>query len=53
MSGEEAERERDRDRETKRQRDRGDPKLEVGSRFHAVSTEPDMGLEPTNWGIMT
>ena len=26
---------------------------EAGSRLWAVSTEPDVGLEPTNWEIMT
>ena len=33
-------------------RDR-DTESEVGSRFPAVSTEPDTGLEPTNHEIMT
>ena len=31
----------------------GDIESEVGSRLLAVSTEPDTGLEPTNWEIMT
>ena len=31
----------------------GDTESEAGSRFQAVSTEPDMGLEPTNREIMT
>ena len=31
----------------------GDPELEAGSRFQAVSTEPDEGLELTNCEIMT
>ena len=31
----------------------GDPESEVGSRLRAVSTKPDMGLEPTNCEIMT
>lgn len=26
---------------------------EAGSRFRAIGTEPDAGLEPTNWEIMT
>ena len=31
----------------------GDKESEVGSRLQAVSTEPDVGLEPTNCEIMT
>ena len=31
----------------------GDTESEAGSRLRAISTEPDAGLEPTNWGIMT
>ena len=31
----------------------GDPESEAGSRLRAVSTEPDAGLEPTNYEIMT
>ena len=31
----------------------GDTESEAGSRLRAVSTEPDMGLEPTNCEIMT
>ena len=31
----------------------GDTESEAGSRLRAVSTEPDAGLEPTNWEIMT
>ena len=31
----------------------GDTESEAGSRLRAVSTEPDGGLEPTNWEIMT
>ena len=31
----------------------GDTGSEAGSRLRAVSTEPDVGLEPTNCGIMT
>ena len=44
MSGGWAERERERE---------GDIESEVGSRLRAVSTEPDMRLEPTNHEIMT
>ena len=40
MNGEGAERE-------------GDKESEAGSRLQAVSTEPDMGLEPMNREIMT
>ena len=32
---------------------KGDTELEAGSRLYAVSTEPDVGLEPTNHEIMT
>ena len=39
-------RERDRDRE-------GDTESEAGSRLCTVSTESDVGLEPTNHEIMT
>ena len=31
----------------------GDTESEAGSRLRAVSTEPDMGLEPTDCEIMT
>ena len=31
----------------------GDTESEAGSRFQAVSTEPDVGLELTNCEIMT
>ena len=31
----------------------GDTDSETGSRLHTVSTEPDVGLELTNRGIMT
>ena len=31
----------------------GDTESEAGFRLQAVSTEPDMGLEPTNHEIMT
>ena len=30
-----------------------DTESEAGSRLQAVSTEPDPGLEPTNYEIMT
>ena len=33
--------------------ERGDTESEAGSRLRAVSTEPDVGLEPTNREIMT
>ena len=35
---------------TERERD---TELEAGSRLYAVSTEPEVGLEPTNREIMT
>ena len=31
----------------------GDTESEAGSRLRAVSTEPDVGLEPTDHEIMT
>ena len=31
----------------------GDAESEAGSRLRAVSTEPDVGLKPTNHEIMT
>ena len=31
----------------------GDTESEAGLRLRAVSTEPDVGLEPMNWEIMT
>ena len=31
----------------------GDIESEAGSRLRAVSTGPDVGLEPTNYEIMT
>ena len=31
----------------------GDTEFKAGSRLLAVSTEPDVGLEPTNHKIMT
>ena len=30
----------------------GDPEFEAVSRLRAVSTEPNVGLQPTNWEIM-
>ena len=44
VSGGRAERERERE---------GDTESEAGSRLRAVSTEPNVGLEPTNHEIMT
>ena len=41
------ERERDRERETERERQR------ILSKLHAVSAEPNIGLEPMNREIMT
>ena len=46
MSGGGAERERERERER-------ETESEAGSRLCTVSTEPDMGLEPTDHEIMT
>ena len=48
----EGERERDRAWVGEGQR-KGDTESEAGSRLGAVSTEPDTGLEPTNYEIMT
>ena len=31
----------------------GDTESETGSRLQTVSTEPDVGLELTDWEIMT
>ena len=54
--------ERERERERERQRDRkseggeereGDTESKAGSRLWAVSTEPDVRLEPTNHKVMT
>ena len=49
-----------RERERERQRvsgggaeREGDTESKAGSRFRAVSTEPDTGLEPTNREIVT
>ena len=36
-----------------RGRERGDLESEAGSRLQAISTEPDVGLEPMNHEIMT
>ena len=50
----ETEREREREREQGRGREREeDTGSEAGSRLQAVSTEPSMGLGPTNHEIMT
>ena len=47
-------RERKMEREQGRGREReGDTESEAGSRLPAVSTEPDVGLEPTDLEIMT
>ena len=40
--------------ETQKEREReGDTESEAGSRLHAVSTEPNAGLESTNCEIVT
>ena len=49
---------RERKRETECEQGRGreregDTESEAGSRLRAVSTEPDVGLEPTNHEIVT
>ena len=44
-------RERERERNQGRGRE-GDTEPEAGSRFCVVSTEPEMGLEPTDREIM-
>ena len=46
----ETERDRAWTREVQRE---GDTESETGSKLWAVSTEPDAGLELTNWEIMT
>ena len=47
----------ERDKQTESERGEGqregDTESEPGSRLRAVSTEPDVGLEPTNGEIMT
>ena len=48
MNREGAERERERERERE-----GDTEFKAGSRLPAVSTEPNVALEPTNCEIMT
>ena len=48
----ERERERQSMKRGEAERD-GDTESEGGSRLQAVSTEPDVGLEPTNREIMT
>ena len=45
-------RERERERRGGAERDR-DTETKAGSRLRAVSTEPDVGLKPTNHEIMT
>ena len=45
-------RDRDRDRAGDGQRE-GDTESKAGSRLRTVSTEPNVGLEPTNHEIMT
>ena len=48
------EREREREGGSKGGAEReGDTEPEAGSRLRAVSTEPNAGLEPTNYEIMT
>ena len=50
----ERERQREGDRARKERAEReGDTKSEAGSRLQAVSTEPDMGPELTNYETMT
>ena len=46
-------RERETEHEHERDRGGGDTESEAGSRLRAVSTEPNMGLEPTNCKTMT
>ena len=48
----EREKERERERAGEGQRE-GDTESETGSRFWAISTEPDVALEFTNHEIMT
>ena len=47
------ERERERERDWGGAEREGDTESKAGSRFHTVSTEPEVGLEPTNQEIMT
>ena len=47
------ERERERENERGEAETEGDTESEAGSRLWAVSTEPDVGLKPTNCEIMT
>ena len=49
----ERERERERENEWKRSRARGRHRIQSRSRLWAVSTVPNVGLEPTNREIMT
>ena len=54
MRGGERERERETETESEERREKeGDTESEAGSRLCAVNTEPDMGLKPTDHGIMT
>ena len=54
MSISEKERERERQSESWRRAEReGNAECEAGSRLRAVSTEPDVELEPTDWEIVT
>ena len=45
--------EKEREREQKRGKTEGDTGSKAGSRLQAASTQPDVGLEPTNHDIMT
>ena len=47
------ERERERERVVGKGQREGDTESEAGSRLQAVSTKPNIGLEPTNREIMT
>ena len=50
----ERERERERQSASRGEAEReGDTESEAGSRLRAVRAEPDVGLEPTNYEIMT
>ena len=46
-------RERERERESKREGGAERGRERIPSRLHAVRTEPDMRLDPTNCEIMT
>ena len=47
--------EREGEKECKQGRGRQGGRHRIGSRFQALScqTEPDAGLDPTNWEVMT